>query len=469
MLRPSPQHTPDVIEPHGFESEKYTGYELLRGSFKDAAISFLDKIGLLERLANDWMMIPLHGDHNSTDRYLRGALEFLEAQWVLDRKGNQYKLRDDAEVRISGSRVIHQRVATYTDVMRTVEADLEWPTEGKGRYVYDKSSVHALSWLPAVLTILKETNLTTQLTTEPGVKLTSFTEPYLGILEGLELVEIDGDSVAIATKEGKAVLKQEGFAELMLSYFRPMSDLKELFDGDKRYGKDKDVNRQPTANALATNGILKKRVAPEIAEWIASQDFEAAVDYGCGGGDMTQQTLAKAPGLDFAIGMDIHPVTVKTARQKAEEAGIGEKARFIEGNITSEADMRKLAEALEGRTTAHVINFILHESPELANAFLALHAKIFPNDTLIVSESFKIPLEIRRAHPNAQASIFDFMHEISGQTLYEFEQLKKMLDAHGYEIVEVKTHSSIRNEENHPEEGRLPTIATFMCRQKSSH
>jgi hypothetical protein len=62
-------------------------------------------------------------------------------------------------------------------------------------------------------------------------------------------------------------------------------------------------------------------------------------------------------------------------------------------------------------------------------------------------------------HPDQQASLFKFMHDLSGQHLYYKEEFEDILGSEGFEIKSEVSHSSMHWAR---EDKRFKTIVTYV-------
>ena len=82
---------------------------------------------------------------------------------------------------------------------------------------------------------------------------------------------------------------------------------------------------------------------------------------------------------------------------------------------------------------------------------------------LVITESFRVPLATMEDHPDQQASLFKFMHDLSGQHLYFKEEFETMLAAEGFDIKYQVSHSSMHWAK---EDKRFKTIVTYVVQAR---
>jgi len=163
--------------------------------------------------------------------------------------------------------------------------------------------------------------------------------------------------------------------------------------------------------------------------------------------------------------VEINPKTNKLAREIVDKKRLNYNVDLITGSIVDLDTFVALKEHIdqddvEGAVAS--INFILHDiGPQMSSEFLKYHASFFPKVPLVITETFKVPMSVLRAHPDYQAASFYFMHDASGQHLYTEDELETLLQGCGYEILNKHTHSTIPNEDNSEQ---LPYIATWVTR-----
>jgi hypothetical protein len=294
--------------------------------------------------------------------------------------------------------------------------------------------------------------------------------PMLTVLTALELLEDMGGQKVRLTDKGSTLMKLSGYAELILSYYPAYCRLPELSQGLVEYGFGKDVSRAIELNVRASNGIINLRVAPAIVGLFESNPLVRqaltnhggiAIDFGAGGGEMVQAFL-NSPLVEQAYGLDVDPGAVEEARLLAHKRGIPKSnIRFLVGSIGDRAPFEAFKSGLvDGATPVGTINFILHDvEPQLARDFLRHYREVLTGSPLIITESFRVPLEAMVDHPNYQASSFKFMHDVSGQHLFYKDEFENLLQEMGFQIIEEVSHSSMFWEK---EDQKLPTITTYV-------
>ena len=104
--------------------------------------------------------------------------------------------------------------------------------------------------------------------------------------------------------------------------------------------------------------------------------------------------------------------------------------------------------------------------PKLSRRFLKNFREVLGNAPLVITESFRVPLETMEDHPDQQASLFKFMHDLSGQHLYYKEEFEALLAAEGFEIKSEVSHSSMHWAK---EDKRFKTIVTYVVQAGIEH
>ncbi len=126
--------------------------------------------------------------------------------------------------------------------------------------------------------------------------------------------------------------------------------------------REPDVIFVPTPEPAIDAMLDLARVGPEDVVW----------DLGCGDGRIV--IAAARRGARRAVGVDIDPARIREARENARRAGLGDRVRFVEGDLFDQD--------LAGATVV-----ALYLLPEL-NDRLAPRLRRLPPGTRIVSHAF---------------------------------------------------------------------------------
>lgn len=472
---------------------KFRGYDLLNPSmvlpavvnvanhFDPAALARGDRLAQAE---------PLHD-------VLQGAIDWLITQHQLELGDELVWATDSGRALFADVDQIASLVADYEDLADSVANMAGITDQGSAAlppvFLTTEPSEHALdALLPAALTFLHERSSSQDPLLSLGKKLSddpldlnsedlSDVDPaslarLFDALKARGVIDLPGDQIARLTDKGRILLSLGGYAELILSYYKVFQHLNKLSDGQWKYGLWGDVNRAGELNARASNGILELRVAPHIIELVSASPVIGeifgdrqgrAVDFGSGGGVLTQAILSCAR-ISKAYGADINPEAVQEARALAEARGLSRQdIEFLEGSIADREFMAELGRLVrDGGPLVASINFILHDIGEgLSREFLSHYAEAFGDTPLIITESFRLPEGAMAEHPDYQASSFKFMHDISGQQLYYKDEFEHLLTGAGYEIIDEQSHSSARWAS---QAKNFITIATYVVRARNS-
>lgn len=473
---------------------KFRGYEFLNTSMVLPAISCIASHFSLSALSD--------GERLSCDakeeEVLTACIEWLFVQGVLKGSPADIEAGPAAKGLFQNIAAIEKVVAVYGELAELVEHLV-----GIRKYAPDglsKRLARALSdpitapyWidalLPAALTFLHECPSGSNPAEAVGKALlrnadadlmrllpeTLSEEAYGPLLTALierGLLEDTARAKVRLTDKGRTLLKLGGYAELILSYYPVFYRLPELSLGTLEYGLGKDVNRAPELNARASNGIIEVRVAPAILVLLETNPLVRrtlashggiAIDFGAGGGEMVQAFL-KCPLVERGYGLDINPDAVDEAQKLAQKRGISKKnIKFLVGSIGDRAAFEAFKFGLlDGARPVCTINFILHDvDRKMARDFLHHYREVLTGSPLIITESFRVPLEAMLDHPNYQTPSFKFMHDISGQRLFYKEEFENLIKELGFQIIEEISHSSMFWKK---ENRKLTTIATYVLR-----
>ncbi len=447
----------------------------------------------------DYLNRPI-GSENQNN-YLFAATDFLISQgflteisldggilmFTLTSKGEEY-IKDEAIIDI-----MHD---TYTDIMVAVEEIAGLNREVDGEAYSLKTSMdfegeidqrNLDAWIvPALslLELLKDSEgrtikdvLLSDLTFDindikfPNQKAKEECQAFFEILFIAGIVTRNGDQYSIDSKT-RRIIRLSGYALLALSYYQTMQQLDQLILGKKEYGLGKDLYRQAEMNAIASNADMALAVGPALTRILnGAQEFDGfedelnpstVIDYGSGGGEVLMRFVDGVDGIDQAYGLDFNPRTVAAARGIIAERGHADSITCLQGSIIDEDSMQALRDKIEAdghEPGIANICAILHDIGFAASRdFLHLHAKVFGDTPLIITEALRVPLEVKTAYPDYRPTSFDFMHDISGQELFTQAELLALLTECGYTVRGTKVYSSIDDGQG----GRQPVGVSYL-------
>lgn len=466
------------------EIGKFRGYEIFAPAMIMPAVVTLADFDP-ERALEKGQALEIQDSHH----VVKGCIDWLSSQGYLRAFDGQIKANEKGQTLFGLASAIQEYTSGYKSILSVLEVLLGWH-EGPVPHllkIFENRSRFAIDALiPAAVTFFHECPSVPDPKVSVGAALLAgetnlkeilpeaFTCPeikiFLSALKKRDLVQLLGDGRLLLSDQGRKVMALGGFAELITSYYTAFPHLTELAEGQLSYGLRGDIFRHAQLNARASNGIIEIKVAPKIIELFREdktlsetlKNFGGiGLDFGAGGGEMVQKFL-QCENITKAYGMDINPATVKEARLLAARKGIPkERAEFLEGSIVD----REFLEKFKSRLGPEVkpvctINFIMHDvGPDLSRRFLKNFREILGNAPLVITESFRVPLETMEDHPDQQASLFKFMHDLSGQHLYYKEEFEALLDAEGFEIKSEVSHSSMHWAK---EDKRFKTIVTYV-------
>lgn len=467
---------------------KFRGYELFAPAMVMPAVVNLadfDSGGRLEKGQGLEILDPHH--------VVLGSIEWLESQGYLKKTNTYIQASEKGKTLFLLASAINDYTSRYKNILSVLEVLLGW-REGPVPAlpgVFENLSDFAIDALvPPAVTFLHECPSRADPKISVGAALLSgqtclreilpeaYTskqiQVFLTALRKRDLIQFRGRDHLFLSDRGKTVLGLGGFAELITSYYTAFPHLTDLAEGRLSYGLNGDIFRHAELNARASNGIIEIKVAPKIIELFQEdptlkQTLETSggigLDFGAGGGEMVQKFL-KCGNITKAYGMDINPATVKEARYLAARQGIPEeRIEFLEGSIVDRDFLEDFKSSLgPGVKPVCTINFILHDvGPNLARRFLSNYREVLGSAPLVITESFRVPLATMEDHPDQQASLFKFMHDLSGQHLYFKEEFETMLAAEGFDIKSQVSHSSMHWAK---EDKRFKTIVTYVVQAR---
>jgi len=467
---------------------KFRGYEIFAPAMIMPAVVTLADFDPERRLEKG-QGLEIKDPHH----IVKGCIDWLSSQGLLKVFDGQIKANEKGQTLFGLADAIKEYTSGYDSILAVLEVLLGWRERPVPHLpkIFENGSRFAIDALiPAAVTFFHEcpsglnpevsmgatllagetrlSKILPEALTSPEVKL------FLEALKKRDLIQLRDDGRLLLSDRGKKVLTLGGFAELITSYYTTFPHLIELARGQLSYGLKGDIFRHAELNARASNGIIEIKVAPKIIELFRedktlSETLEnfggIGLDFGAGGGEMVQKFL-KCGNITKAYGMDINPATVKEARRLAARKGIPlERGEFLEGSIVDREFLADFKSRLGPETMpVCTINFIMHDvGPELSRRFLKNFREVLGNAPLVITESFRVPLETMEDHPDQQASLFKFMHDLSGQHLFYKEEFEALLAAEGYEIKSEVSHSSMHWAK---EDKRFKTIVTYVVQAR---
>lgn len=483
------------------------GYPWVHPAIEMASVHLLSRLGVsnafLRQEKVDFATYLMgSGKDPEGRRYLQAALDFLDTQHFLREAedGNYVGFRE-LRYTLQKQDIIGRIVDTYAGIVKVMEDSLGLEDESGERTRVAPQGVSQLfnvasgdqrfdncfrmASIPAAATFFHETGLSRPLANGESIKpediahetRRAYAEVFFEFFRRLEILETDGTHVK-TTDRGSSLFKLGSYPELILSYYDMLANLDHLRRGEVRYGFEKDIYRHGEFNARASNGMTAQCVAPYIVDATSTipvlQEKMAGggvyIDYGSGGGDMlVRMAQAKETSeMPHLFGIDFNHRATSTAARIVRERGLNDRVHLTTGSILDAVTLQCVAEEIrgrgfEGRVIAS-INAILHDIGSIASKeFLRLHARVFGDAPLIVTEILRMPMAVIRRYPDYQAASFQFFHDASGQQLYQEEELAGLLYGCGYEILEQKVHASMPGERGGE---RLNTIVTWVVQYK---
>ena len=467
---------------------KFRGYELFAPAMVMPAVVNLADFDPEKHLEKGQVL-----EINDPGHVVMGSINWLVSQGIVKKLDGCIKATEKGRGLFSLARAISEYTDGYESILTVLEVLLGW-REGPGPklpIIFLNESKFAIDALiPAAVTFFHEcpTRIDPKksigaLMQSGGQKLEDLlpahiseadVAPFLEALRRRDLVQDRDNGFLCLTDKGKKVMVLGGFAELITSYYTAYGHLTEMAEGKLSYSLKGDIFRHAELNARASNGIIEIKVAPKIIELFQDDPTVSdtlrqfggiGLDFGAGGGEMVQKFLT-SDNVTKAYGMDINPATVKEAKRLAARAEIPiERAEFLEGSIVDKNFLQAFKGSLgEGVKPVCTINFIMHDvGPKLARRFLKNYAEVLDDAPLVITESFRVPLKTMEDHPDQQASLFKFMHDLSGQHLYYKDEFEDLLAGEGFEIRSEVSHSSMHWAR---EDRRFKTIVTYVVQAK---
>ncbi|MCH7806962.1 MAG: methyltransferase domain-containing protein [Proteobacteria bacterium] len=471
------------------EIEKFRGYELFAPAMILPAVVNVADFDPERRLEKGQVL-----DIPDPHHVVRGSIEWLSSQGLLKKIDGCLQASEKGKTLFGLASAIRDYTSQYEGILAALEVLLGWrdgPVPALPK-IFENGSRFAIDALiPPAVTFLHECPSRENPKVSAGALLlagkTRLREIlpealgsreiriFLSALSKRDLLQFRDDDRLGLTDKGKKVMVLGGFAGLITSYYTAYPHLTEMAKGQLSYGLRGDVFRHAELNARASNGIIEIKVAPKIIELFREDQTLSqtlaecggiALDFGAGGGEMVQKFL-KCENITKAYGMDINPATVKEARRLAARNGIPEeRAEFLEGSIVDRDFLEHFKSGLgPGVKPVCTINFILHDvGPKLARRFLKNYREVLGDAPLVITESFRVPLKTMEDHPDQQASLFKFMHDLSGQHLYYKQEFEDILGSEGFETKSQVSHSSMHWAR---EDKRFKTIVTYVVQARA--
>lgn len=139
------------------------------------------------------------------------------------------------------------------------------------------------------------------------------------------------------------------------------------------------------------------------------------LDLGCGSGALLCQVASALPRLT-GVGIDSSPDMCRSAAERAESAGIGERLSFLLGDAGSPRIFATVQDTgcVELVVASSLLNAFFAEGVDRAIAWLAEVARIFPRRLLLVSDYYG-RLGSREPPWPRRSAMHDLVQLISGQ------------------------------------------------------
>ncbi len=482
-------------------NNKQYRYETINLPLRNTAIALLHDCHMASSLAEGGQFDFSSYEDNPKKRanqYLLPCLDFLVSQGILEKADTIYTATEEGRQLLGQSEIIKTKVEIYEKIVSILEGILNFKEKGTGianslsdiqislEQKLDQLDLETFV-VPAVSVFYnlsvqqdgndKDKKIGDVLREKEGIDLKSLLgsqinddiKVFYNVLRGMDIVQGEMNCCAL-TEKGIAIFKLGGYADATISYYKTLQKLHPLLKGVSKYGED--VMRHPKFNAIASNGIIKIKVAPYIVDNILGSFAKEygkkvnTVDFGSGGGDMAIQSSKQT---EYCVGIDITKGAVEIATSCVKKENLGNKISFIHGSILDSDSLKTAKRTIEAKGSNKIIgtiNFILHDiGKEKAKEFLQKYAEVFGDAPLVITETFRVPLEILQAHPDYQAPSFQFFHDISGQELFKEQELRDLLQECGYIINNEKMHSSMPGQDGE----RYNTIGTFVVQKKNTN
>lgn len=222
-----------------------------------------------------------------------------------------------------------------------------------------------------------------------------------------------------------------GVLYFMHAYAPVFENLEALIKGDKRYG-DPDVFRRGEYVGRASAELAEHFPFPIARSIIKKYGFTNILDLGSGSGDFL---IGFCRSGMSGYGVDLSAEAVAYANQKASEAGVNDRARFIIGDITKLDDLNLSNDPVDLVTCM----FVLHEFVSDGDEFvveLFKNIKIrFPEAKILVCELTKCDFnELSRT--GSSVAEHHLFHALSDQGLVSEDQWRRIFDKAGLKVVE---------------------------------
>lgn len=268
---------------------------------------------------------------------------------------------------------------------------------------------------------------------------------YLALAD--EILEKDGERFTLRSPSEWLFEDLTHGASLVYvgAYSCLFSTLLPALRGELLYGRD-----FVRADDMVARGsyIATRANYPWIVEELSSLGVEVVADLGCGAAQILIDLCHQCPKLR-AVGIDISPAAVAEARKTVAGAGLGDRIRILEDDITRPDEYASEIGDVEAFNAAFVLHEFLRDGEEAVTEILRKMKRLFPGRYLVLTEFDAPSDEEYRAldHPQRIFMLFyqHVVHPLSWQGLpIATKTWHGIFDRAGLQLIKVKTDHPYR-------------------------
>jgi hypothetical protein len=218
-----------------------------------------------------------------------------------------------------------------------------------------------------------------------------------------------------------------------------LSNLLPALREEKRYGED----FVRPGDMIARGSYVATRANYSwIVSELASLGVEVVADLGCGAAHILIDVCRRRPGLR-GVGIDISPEALVEARHSVEEAGLADRIRLIQGDVTRPGDYAADLDDVQAFNANFVLHEFLRDGEDSVVELLRRMKYLFPGRYLVVSEFDAPSDEQYEAYPIPDRIFMLFyqhiIHPMSWQGLpISTARWRDIYDRAGVEIIKIK-------------------------------
>lgn len=229
-----------------------------------------------------------------------------------------------------------------------------------------------------------------------------------------------------------------GLYELGYAYEPVMNALDGLLAGRTEFGKD--VQRRTDWVGIGSGRLCQQLPYPVLGDLVARHGGNRVLDIGCGDGAFLIWMLRRIGGLQ-ALGLDLDAPTAELARRQVAQAGLGERAKIICGDMFDLVKADGLTKSvpelakIDTITVCDTFHEYLWEGNRTIIDLLRSIKKMYPDATIVMGDFCVQDERWLRKHPIASLE-HHLWHDLTRQRLISEKQWREVFHQAGLNVVE---------------------------------